>query len=102
MSRSEAAISEGWTCNLSSPKNESGTRGSGGIFENRGDEMTEIGVSRETRRPDEYLRTLTRPDKRPCGTWSWSASNTCEGGDSWVTAPAASEVDGVGLCLVGG
>ena len=104
MSRSVAAISDGCTCNLSSPRNESGIRGSGGIFENRGDEMTDIGglESGETRRPDEFLRTLTRPDERPCGTWSWSASNARGGGDSRVSAPVVSEVDSVGLCLAAG
>ena len=104
MSRSVAAISEGWTCSLSSPRNDSGTRGSGGILENKGDEMTEIGglESGEVRRPDEILRTLMRLNERLCGTRSWSASKTCGGDDSWITVPAASEVDGVGLRLTGG
>lgn len=84
MSRSVAAISEGWTCNLSSPKNESGIRGSGEIFENRWDQMMEIGGSEpgRARRPDEILRTLTRSNGRVCGTWSWSASGGCGGDDS--------------------
>ena len=104
MSRSVAAISDVWTCNLSPPRNESGIRGSGGILERKGDDMTEMeGLkSWEARRPDEFLRMWTSPDERPCGTWSWSSSNTCGADDSRVTVPIASGVGDVGLRLAGG
>ena len=43
MSKSVAGISDVWTCNFSPPRNESGICGSGGIFESRTEEMTEMG-----------------------------------------------------------
>jgi len=70
ISRSVAANSEVWTCNFSPPKKESGSCGSGGTFESRGEEMTEMdGLEPgDTRRPGGFLRTQTSSSDRvrPC------------------------------------
>jgi len=66
-SRSVAAISEVWTCNLSPPRNESGMYGSGGIFKNGKDEMKKTGgfESGEACRSDESPGMGTSPNERP-------------------------------------
>ena len=68
MSRSVASASENWTCNLSSPRNESGICGSGGMVGSQKDEMIEIDGfdSREICRSSESLRARVSPDERLC------------------------------------
>lgn len=103
-SRSSAVITEVWACNLSASSDENGTCGSGGIVGGRKDEMTarDWFECRETRRPAEFLRTRTSSDEPLSGVWSWSASNTCEVGDSWTAAQVESDLGGVGLRSTGG
>ena len=68
MSRSVASASKNWTCNLSSPRNESGIHGSGGMVGSQKDEKIEIGGfdSRETRRSSKFLRVNVSPDECLC------------------------------------
>ena len=90
ISRSVVAASE--ICKFSSPRKDSGIRSSGGIFENRKEEITEIGklVSSE-RCSDGVLRTGTSLDGCPCGI---SAPNACRGDCRWVNIRVVSEVEG--------
>ena len=71
MSRSVASISEIWICNFSTPRNESGIHGSGGIIGGK-KEMVWIGglVSGEIHCSGEFefLWTRTSPDEWLCGT----------------------------------
>jgi hypothetical protein len=49
-------VSENWTCNFSSPRNESGIHGSGGIVGRKGHGMVKVDVSEEGRFPIRFLR----------------------------------------------
>jgi hypothetical protein len=57
--------------------------------------MTEIDgfVARGIGCSNEFLRTTTSPDERPCGIWP-SALTTCRADGPEVTTRGASEVEG--------
>ena len=93
MSRSVAAASENRTCTLSSPKNESGIHGSGGIVGGKkgGTVKMDRLVPREKRCSSGSLQART---SSPCG--GSSVPNTCPTAGSLVAAHIASEeVEGI-------
>ena len=88
ISRSVASVSENWTRKFSSPRNESGIRGSGGMGGGRKDETIEMdgfesGKICRTACPNERPRTIR------------SALNTCRACGSQAITRVWSEAEGI-------